>query len=267
MTCALALIFASPAWAQMPDKMADNSDGTGYIGASLVYDSEYLGSADEDFSALPYLSFENIKGFDLFGTALTYRLIDTGTGEGFGKWSLRAGPRIAYQPGRDSDDSSNLAGFDDVDGSVPIGGFVRSTVGPVGLRLDAGQDIAGGHDGFTMDASIGTFYRVGNFAIQPSATVSWGDGKFNDSFFSVTPDQDLSSGLTTFNAGSGNYSYSANVVSWVEIDEKYALSLVASYRWFTADASDSPILNANDGSRNGIFTAVSLSRKFDTSQW
>jgi len=261
------LAISAPTFAQTPDQSQNAGDGTGYIGASIAITSEYPGSADEEFRALPYLSLNNVKGFDFFGTSLTYRLIETGTGEGLGKWSLRAGPSATYQGGRDSDESPNLNGFEDIDGSLPIGGYIRSTIGPVGLGLNVGQDVIGGHGGLTADASVGTFYRSGNFAIQPSATISWADNNHNDSFFSVTDQQAATSGLTAFDAGSGIYAYSLGVVSWVEIQDKYAISVFANYRWFTGDASDSPILNANDGSRNGIFAALSLSRKFDTTKW
>lgn len=261
------LTFSAPAFAQTPDQSQSSGDGTGYFGVSAAIASEYPGSADEEFRALPYLSLNNVKGFDFFGTTLSYRLIETGTGEGLGKWSLRAGPSAMFQGGRDSDESPNLNGFEDVDSSLPIGGYIRSTIGPVGLGLNVGQDVLGGHDGLIADASIGTFYRAGNFAIQPSATISWGNNKYNDSFFSVTDAQAATSGLDAFDAGSGIYAYSLGVVSWVEIQDKYAISLFANYRWFTEDAADSPILNADDGSRNGIFAAISLSRKFDTAKW
>jgi len=261
------LAISTPAFAQTPSQSQSTTDGIGYFGVSGAITSEYLGSADEEFRALPYLSLNNVKGFDFFGTSLTYRLIETGTGEGLGKWSLRAGPSATFQGGRDSDESPNLNGFEDVDGSLPIGGYIRSTIGPVGLGINVGQDVLGGHGGLTADASIGTFYRAGNFAIQPSATLSWADGNHNDSFFSVTADQAATSGLAEFNAGSGIYAYSIGAVSWVEFDEKYAISVFANYRWFIGDAADSPILNADDGSRNGIFAAVSLSRKFDTTKW
>jgi len=266
--CALLAFSVTPtAFAQTPSQSQSTNDGIGYFGASVAIVSEYPGSADEEFRALPYLSLNNVKGFDFFGTALTYRLIEIGTGEGLNKWSLRAGPSLSYQGGRDSDESPNLNGFEDVDGSLPIGGYIRSTFGPVGLGLNVGQDIIGGHGGLTADASVGTFYRKGAFAIQPSATISWADNTHNDSFFSVTAEQAATSGLSAFDAGSGIYAYSVGAVSWVEIEEKYAISVFANYRWFTGDAADSPILNANDGSRNGIFAALSISRKFDTSKW
>lgn len=264
---ALFLSVSSLAYAQSPDRPANPNDGTGYVGASVLVSSEYLGSADEDVRALPYLSFDNVKGFSLFGTTLRYRAIDVGTGQGLDKWSLRAGPSLGFQGGRDSDESVNLNGFEDVGGSLPLGGFIRSTIGPVGLGFNVGKDVISGHGGVTADASIGTFYRAGKFAIQPSATISWADNAHNDSFFSVTADQSLTSGLAAYDAGAGIYSYSAGFVSWVEIEDKYAVSLIASYRWFTRDAADSPILNASDGSKNGVFATLGVSRKFDTTKW
>ena len=262
----LPIAFNANVLAQSPDPV-DDDKGTGYVGVTGLVISEYLGSADEEFKALPYLSFEDVKGFDFFGTSLNYRLIDEGTGQGFGKWSLRGGPQISYQPGRDSSDSPTLTGFEDIDGSLPLGGYVFGTLGPVGLRVDAGQDIIGGHDGFTVDTSIGTAYRTDNIGIQPSVTVSWADNKFQDSFFGVSAAQSGASGLAAYNPGSGIYGYSVNGLAWMEFEEKYAVVATASYRWFTDDAADSPILRSIDGARNGFFAGLSLTRKFDTKDW
>ena len=267
----LAALMASPAFAQaptdLPDQLGDDRAGTGYIGISGLISSEYLGSDQTETQVFPYLSLENVKGFDFFGTTLSYRLIETGTGEGLRAWSLRAGPSIGWQSGRDSDDSLTLTGFEDIDGSLPIGGYIRSTVGPVGLRLDAGQDVIGGHDGLRVDASIGTFLPLGKLFIRPSISAHWADNTHNESFFGVSANQAAASGLTQFDASSGIYGYSAGILSWVEFNEKYALTFIGNYRWFTDEATDSPILNAADGSNEGFFAALSLSRKFDTKKW
>ncbi len=248
------------------ERMMDEDAGTGYIGVTGILMSEYLGSAEEDLNVLPYLSLNDVKGFDFFGTALTYRAIDVGTGQGFGKWSLRAGPRIAYTPGRNASDSPTLTGFEDIDGSLPVGGYAFGTFGPVGLRVDAGQDFIG-HDGFTVDASIGTAYTGDNFGIQPALTLSWADNTHNDAFFGVNATQSIGSGLSQYNAGAGIYSYSASLLAWHEINEKYAVVLTGSYRFFTDEATNSPILQAADGADEGFLAAISLTRKFDTNKW
>ncbi|MCF6274795.1 MAG: MipA/OmpV family protein, partial [Robiginitomaculum sp.] len=85
----------------------------------------------------------------------------------------------------------------------------------------------------------------------------------NESFFGITANQAQSSPLAAFDIGSGIYAYSANVVTWIEFQDKYALSLIATYRKFAGDAKASPILRANDGATDGIYAAISITRKLD----
>lgn len=233
------------------------------VGAIGTYRSEYLGSGDEDFGALPYISVDNYKGFDLFATSLSYRAVEIGTGQGLDKWSLRAGPSLTYQGGRDSDDSDTLTGLEDINASVLAGGYARATIGPVGLRFSAGQDIIGGHDGLSADASIGTFLPLGRLKILPTASVSYGSSKFNQAFFGITDAQAEASGLATNDVSSGINSYSANLVSWYDIGDNYALNFVGAYSWFTEEASGSPIILADDGADTGIFVAFGVTRKFN----
>ena len=264
-TLATVLSLGATAYAQTPQQ--NPNAGTGYFGAAVLLNSEYVGSADEEVRPIPYLSFENVKGFDLFGPALSYRALEAGTGQGLGKWSVRAGPRLSYQGGRDSDDSPNLAGFEDIDGSIMAGGYLRSTIGPVGIVLDLSKDIAGGHGGVVGSASIGTAYVTPKMGIQPALSVNWGDDNYHDSFFSVSAAQAASSPLSSYDASAGIYSYSASLVSWIIVKDDYALSLIGSYSWYINDAEESPILNADDGAKTGLFGAVSLSRRFDTKKW
>ena len=60
------------------------------------FSSEYLGSGDEEVTALSFIDVDDYKGFDFFGTTLSYRALETGTGEGLGLWSLRVGPSLSY---------------------------------------------------------------------------------------------------------------------------------------------------------------------------
>lgn len=245
---------------------APNDSDTGAVanvGVQALLISDYLGSADEEVSVLPYLSVDDYKGIDIFGPAISYRAIETGTGQGLGKWSLRVGPSLTYQRGRDSDDSDTLTGFEDIDGSLLAGGYARATIGPIGLRLDAGQDILGGHDGLTVNASVGTVIPLGRLKIQPSATVNWATASHNQSFFGVTAEQAAISGLDVTDVDSGIHSYALSAVSWFEINDTYSINLIGSHSWFTNDAKDSPILQATDGADTGILVSVGLSRKFN----
>ena len=260
LTVILYLGSMGHAFAQTSNESDEKS--VAYVGALGSYGSEYLGSDQEEFRVLPYVSVQDYKGIDIFGTSLSYRAIETGTGQGLGKWSLRAGPNATFQGGRDSDDSPTLTGLDDVDSSLLLGGYLRGSFGPVGFRLDAGQDVIGGHDGVVANASVGTFLPLGKFKVQPSASLNWGSANHNQSFFGVTQAQSNASGLAVNDLDSGIYGYSVNLIGWYDLSDDYTLTFIGSHRWFTNDADDSPILLAEDGADTGLFLALGVARKF-----
>lgn len=259
----LCLGLSSPVFGQVLDGGSSNDNPTANVGVIGLYSSEYFGSGDEDITPLPFLDVDNYKGFDFFGTALSYRALETGTGEGIGKWSLRAGPSLTYLPGRDSSDSDTLEGLDDVDASILAGGYIRTTLGPVGFRFDAGQDVINGSDGFSAIASVGTSLPFGKLSFRPSASAYYGSSKFNEAFFGISRDQSAISGLAVNDVGSGIYSYSANIVGYYPITDKWRFEFAGSYRWFTEEADDSPIILAEDGSDNGLFVGLGVTRQFN----
>ncbi|MGB6319219.1 MAG: MipA/OmpV family protein [Litorimonas sp.] len=255
--------LAAPALAQsLPEPQKNRIQ----LGGALAYIPQYAGSSDYDLRVLPYIGFENLAGFELNGLALAYPLLDAGTGRGPGLWSVKAGPRLGFDFGRDSDDSPTLTGFEDIGLSLLAGGFVRATYGPVGIRIDAGQDVAGGHDGFISDFSIGTFLPEGLLAdrlsVGPSLTLSWADQSHNQSVYGVTPVQAAASGLPVTLLDSGFHRASANLVTGYRIDDRWTLNAVISYREYLGDYRDSPILRAPDGATSDVFTLVGISRSF-----
>ena len=258
----ISLGIANPVFAQDVSNESDET-GVAFVGALGALTSQYLGSDEEALRVFPYLSIQEYKGFDLFGTSLSYRALEAGTGQGLGKWSLRAGPNLTYQGGRDSDDSLTLTGLEDIDSSVLAGGYVRGTFGPVGLRFDAGHDIIGGHGGTVANASIGTFLPLGKLKIQPSASVNWGNADHNQSFFGITQTQSNVSGLAVNDLDSGIFGYSVNLVSWYELSDNYVVTAIGTHRWFANDANDSPILLSEDGADTGLFFALGIARKFN----
>jgi outer membrane scaffolding protein for murein synthesis (MipA/OmpV family) len=250
----------------LPTAAAAQSDTTVRLGGALAYIPEYAGSSEYDLRVLPVISFDDIAGFELSGLGLSYPLIDIGTGEGPGQWSLKAGPRAAFDFGRDSDDSPTLTGLDDIGASLLTGGYVRATYGPLGVRVDAGQDVIGGHDGFNADLSLGTFIPEGLLAeglsLQPALTLSWADEDYTQTIYGITAQQAAASGLPQFDLGSGFHRASATLLGWYDLDEHWQVNAVISYREYLGDYRDSPILRAPDGATSDVFTLIGLSRSF-----
>jgi len=236
------------------------------VGAAALYTPEYVGSDDYQLRALPLISFEDIGGFELSGLSLVYPLVDIGTGQGPGLWSLKAGPRAAFDFGRDSDDSPTLTGFEDIGASLLAGGFVRATYGPLGLRLDAGQDVIGGHEGFNADLSLGSYIPEGllfdRLSIQPALTLSWADERYTQSIYGVTAQQAAASGLPQYDLGNGFHRASASLLGWYELDDRWQINAIVSYREYIGDYRDSPILQAPDGATSDVFMLMGISRSF-----
>lgn len=246
--------------------LASAEDTTIRLGGALLYTPEYVGSEDYDLRLLPLISFDDIAGFELSGLSLAYPLIDIGTGQGPGKWSLKAGPRAAFDFGRDSADSPTLTGFEDINASLLTGGFARLSYGIIGMRLDAGQDVLDGHGGFNADLSVGTYIPPGilldKVAFQPALTISWADKNYNQTIYGVTPTQAAASSLGAYDLGDGFHRASATLLSWVELDDLWQLNGIVSYREYLGDFRDSPILRAPDGATSDVFMLLGISRQF-----
>lgn len=232
------------------------------VGGTVLIRPAYVGSDKTLTNILPYIGVENFYGIDVLGLAASADIIDIGTGQGPGKWSLRAGPRVAFDFGRDSSDSSTLEGLEDIGASAVVGGFARSTFGILGFDLSAGQDVIGGHEGFVADASIGTRYPGDGWYVQPIVTLSWADQNYTQTIYGITADQAQSSALGVFETSSGFHQVSATLLGGFEVDENWNFTALVSYREALGDFKDSPIIQAEDGSASGVFTLFSLSRRF-----
>ncbi len=232
------------------------------VGGTILLRSSYVGSDQTEISVLPYLGIDNVYGFDLLGPALRYEVLDIGTGSGFGKWSVSAGPQASFDFGRDSDDSPTLTGLEDIDSSLLLGGYARTTLGPVGFDVTAGQDVIGGHDGFLADFSIGTRYPGKGWYLQPALTLSWADENYTQETYGITALQAQTSALGVFETSSGFHQASANILGGFAINKNWNFTALFSYRETLGNFKDSPIITADDGSSSGIFTSVSISRRF-----
>jgi len=257
----LALLFASlPTLAAAQDTAGELSAVD--LGGTVLLRQSYVGSDQTELNVLPYLGLDNVYGFDLLGPVLKYELFDLGTGRGIGKWSVRAGPRAAFDFGRDSDDSPTLEGLEDIDSSLLLGGFVRTSFGPVGLDFSVGQDVIGGHNGLLADISVGTRYPGNGWYLQPALTLSWANENYTQETYGITADQALNSSLVNFETSSGFHQASATILGGFEITKNWNFTALFSYRETLGDFRDSPIITADDGSSSGIFTSISISRRF-----
>jgi outer membrane scaffolding protein for murein synthesis (MipA/OmpV family) len=236
------------------------------LGGALLSTAKYVGSSDYNLLPLPLISFDDIGGFQLSGLALSYPLIDIGSGQGPDSWSVSAGARAAFDFGRDSNDSPTLNGFEDISASLLTGGFLRATYGVIGVNIEAGQDVLNGHDGFNADLSVGTFIPPGvlvdHLTIRPALTLSWADENYTQAIYGVTAQQAAASALPQYDLGGGFHRASASLITGYQIDDLWQLNGIVSYREYIGDYRDSPILQAPDGATSDVFMLLGISRRF-----
>lgn len=79
--------------------------------------------------------------------------------------------------------------------------------------------------------------------LRMGVNLNWGDTRYNQTYFGVTPAQAAASGnvLTVYNAGAGIKDY-ALTANWLHsYDKKWFSSAGLSYKWLTGSALYSPL--------------------------
>lgn len=167
------------------------------LGGGVMLAPDYEGSDDYEFKPIPDIEINYRDSVILKNNSLSYnalRAVDPAS-------SWRAGPRARYAFGRDQDDNAALRGLGDVDGSVELGGFVGYGAGPWSGELSVLQDVGDGHDGLVAELSGGYGFRfTPRLGARLSASMTYADDSYMQSFFGVTPAQALRSGYAAEDA-------------------------------------------------------------------
>ena len=239
------------------------------VGGGMLLAPNYAGDNSYRLSAIPNLQLSyGDRFFASVQEGIGYRFVNDG--------AVKAGPIMRFTFPRDENGkqifavtghrTNDLRGLGDVDLSVELGGFVEYEIAPVTLRAEVRQ-AASGHKGFTADLSAQWSHRtpaLGSFAI-----VSFGprvrlvDATYNSAYFGVTGAQSRASGLPTYSAGGGLYSFGAGatVVYPLPSDRRWAVVAVGGYDRLTGDAGASPLVQQR-GSQNQALFGLFVSRAF-----
>ena len=237
------------------------------VGAGLILAPSYLGDDAYQLSAVPNVRIT--YGDDFF--------VSVREGVGYnairrGGW--RAGPIAAYDFGRDEDgggpfviagdDSDDLEGLGDIDGTIEIGGFVAYDSRAFKGRIEIRQGV-NGHEGLIGELSLRTGARL-VVAGQPviihvGPEITLVDDAYNETFFGVDGAQSAASGLDVFEAGGGLLAYGLGSSVIVPFTERVSAVAVARYGRLAGDAADSSLVE-DRGSPDQASLGVFLSYRF-----
>ncbi len=218
------------------------------VGTGLILAPSYHGDDAYQLSAVPNVRLS--YGDDFFASAqegASYSLIKNG--------GWRAGPIAAYDFGRDEDgggpfviagdDTADLDGLGDVDGTLEIGGFLEYDSRPLKARIEIRQGL-NGHEGLVGELSLRTGARL-VVADQPviirvGPNVTLVDDAYNDTFFGVDAGQSAASGLDEFDADGGLLSYGLSSSVVVPFNDHVSAVTFLRYERLAGDAADSSLV-------------------------
>ncbi|MFC7053841.1 MipA/OmpV family protein [Hansschlegelia quercus] len=182
-------------------------------------------------------------------------------------WSF--GPVVKYRGDRDDDVKGPVQHLPKLDGSLDVGGFVGYAFkgggehgqGDLGLKLTALQGVAGENDGLSVKGEVSyAALRWGPLYADLDAGVTYGNRKFNDTYFGVTESGAARSGLRRYRAGSGLSDVGAGLTLGYQIDEQWGVLARASVTHYVGEAADSPIVK--DGARTSGLLGLGVTYRY-----
>jgi len=260
LACAL-LAVTPPAHAQSPGSLGTlgkaDSDRNAFegdwfaVGMGLTVTPTYDGSNDYDFMPLPLMqgSLGGI-GINLRAGGLSLDFIP----ERKGRLNFSLGPVARIRTNRDRQVKDEVVdSLVRLDTAVELGPSAGISIDRIlhkrdvlSFSADVRWDVAGAHRGMTAGPSVTYFTPVNRGAgIALNLDVDYGDGKFMDYYYSVSPENAAASGLTPFAAKGGFYRAGGFVAAGVDfngnlLDGGFIAFTILGYSRMLNDAAASP---------------------------
>ena len=259
-----AALWVAPSGAE--DRPAPSSDWSVSLGIISFSAPGYLGDDDARTALVPSLDVSYRERVFLSSTeGLGANLVREG--------GWRAGPILAYHPGRaedgsqpyfvGDDDTDDLRGLGDVDPTAELGAFVEYTAGPLvsSVTLRRGLD---GHGGLVGEAAVrwtgGASVAARPFAYVIGPELVVGDKDYIGAFFDVDAAQSAASGLAAHDADGGIVSYGLRGSIVVPLGGGVSLIGFGAYDVLGEEPGDSSLVSARGSDEQGaIGASVSVS--------
>lgn len=216
------------------------------LGPGLAIRPVYPGASDDKVRFVPMFLIRYGDTFFLGTGGLGMNLI---------RWhGFRAGPIVGYEGGRKEADDPQLYGLGDISASLTAGGFVSYDYGPWQVYGTARQAIT--HTGNGLTALVRLDYRAAlipgtlNFSIGPEVLLA--DDAANRTWFGITSDQSLQSGLPVFSPGGGLRDVGLHATLTYRLSDHILLHAFGEAKELTGDTADSPIVENKTQSLAGL---------------
>lgn len=222
-------------------------DFTFGIGAGVGTTPDYPGGDNYQTVALPLFQVRYKDSLTIDPLGIRVRVWRGGD------WRLRV--VVGLSESRNAKSTSPVSKLPDVDRGLNAGFVLEGRIaGPLAFRLNGRKEFAGGHGGMTISPSLGIVIRDKNdkYSIIPEVALTWGNSKYMDAFFSVTPTGSTASGLGIYNAGAGFREAALRLTTSYRFNEDWmAVGRIQAAR-LLGDAKNSSIVRQSGDSFQGL---------------
>jgi outer membrane scaffolding protein for murein synthesis (MipA/OmpV family) len=204
------------------------------IGAGAMYKPEYEGSDKMEISPVPYISATFFDRVTVDPGGIEIKTYEQG--------AFKFDINIGYDSGRDEDDSDDLRGMGDVDGGVSVGGKATINYGIADFFVSVDKTI-GGSDALLAKAGVELTQPLSEkFILGASASATFADKNYMESYFGVDSGQSARSGYREYKAGAGVKSVDVGVSATYLFNNNWVLRGEQKLGVLVGDAADSPIV-------------------------
>ncbi|BCF99950.1 outer membrane (scaffolding) protein [Paraburkholderia sp. PGU19] len=221
------------------------------LGAQVNVMPKYDGAASYRALPLPVFAYDN----GLFFVSGLSAGIRYPIGAG-----ISTGLIAQFDFGRDADDSSHLAGTNDISNTARVGAFVDWRHGKWHASLNALQAT---HSGYGLKVRLaGDFTALATPKNTVNLTVgaTFGNGDYMNTYFGVTEQESLASQsrLAGYSPSAGIKGVDASVIWKHQFNPHWSTAAVLGVSSLVGDAADSPVVEH----KAAIFGSVGLAYRF-----
>ena len=204
------------------------------VGGGVSYAPRYEGAANDRLRFMPMLEASYNDG-QFFVSLLR------GVGYNFSaERNMQYGVRISPGPGRRESADPRLGGMGNIGYTPEAGLFFNQRF----ASWYVSSGISSGSHGTHVEAGAGFGFPLSaSDRVRTGVNLNWGDRKYNQTYFGVTPEQASASGnvLASYNASAGIKDY-ALTANWLHNYNRDWFSTTGlSYKWLAGSAKQSPL--------------------------
>jgi outer membrane scaffolding protein for murein synthesis (MipA/OmpV family) len=173
------------------------------------------------------------------------------------------------RPNRNNNDASGaVAKLPDIKTGIEVGGYVGYRFGgdehgrgEIGFDLTVLKDVNGAHDGIVAIGQVSyAAVRRSRFFLDIDAQTTFGNRKYMQTYFGITPQQSAVSGLAQYRPGAGLRDVGTGITAGYQFNSRWGLISRIGGSYYVGDVKDSPIVRA--GSKVQIVGGLGVAFRF-----